>query len=93
MYLLQRLLTLQNFVGKLFELEWKLKNWTAFKNEYHLLGSKNFQWMQLVDALKTLSKEFAREENTCLNDLSLYIHHVIKKKQVYSLGKLNSKKL
>ena len=32
-----------NFVGKLFDLDGKLKNWTAIKNEYHLLESKSFQ--------------------------------------------------
>ena len=42
-----------NFVGKLFDLEGKLKNWTAIKNKYHLLESKSFQWMQLVDVFMT----------------------------------------
>ena len=38
-----------NFLGQLFDLEGKLKKWTAIKNEYHLLESK----MQLVDTLET----------------------------------------
>ena len=32
-----------NFTGQLFDLKGKLKNWTAIKNEYHLLESKSFQ--------------------------------------------------
>ena len=44
MYLLQRFFKKGlNFVGQLFDLEGKLKNWTANKNEYHLLDSKRFQ--------------------------------------------------
>ena len=42
-----------NFVGQLFDLGGKLKNWRTIKNEYHLLKFKSFQWGQLVDALKT----------------------------------------
>ena len=41
-----------NFVRKLFDLEGKLKKWTTAKNEYHLLESKGFRWMQLVDTLE-----------------------------------------
>ena len=81
-----------DFVGQLFALEGKLKGGIAIKNECHLLESKSFQWMQLVDAFETSWKQSIREQNTNLNSLSLYDHH-LKKKQVYSLGKLNSKEL
>ena len=53
-----------NFVGQLFDLEGELKNWAAINNEYHLLESKSFQWMQLIDALKTPWKQSIREQNT-----------------------------
>ena len=44
MYLLQRFFKKGlDFVEQLFDLERKLKNWTAVKNEYHLLESKSFQ--------------------------------------------------
>ena len=66
---------------------------TTAKNENHLLGSKSFQWMQLVDALETSWKQSKREQNTNINSLSLYQHHLIKKKKVCFLGKLNSKEL
>ena len=93
MYLLQRFFEKGlNFEGQLFDLEGKLKNWTAIKNVYHLLESKSFQWMQLVAALNTIWKHSISEQNTNLNGLSLYDQHLIKK-QVYSLGKLNSKGL
>ena len=76
MYLPQRFLKKGlNFVGQLCDLEGKLKNWTVIRNEYHLLESKNFRWMQLVDALKTPWKQSIREQNTNLNGLSLYDHH------------------
>ena len=32
-----------NFVGQLFGLGGKLKNWRTIKNEYHLLKFKSFQ--------------------------------------------------
>ena len=66
-----------NFVGQLFGFEEKLKNWTTIKNEYHLLESKSFQWVQLVDTLKRPWKQSIREQNTNLNCLSLYDHHLI----------------
>ena len=48
----------------------------------------------MVDTLETSWRQSIREQNTYLNSLSLYDHHLIeKKKQVYSRGKLNSKKL
>ena len=49
--------------------------------------------MQLVDALKTPWKQSIREQNTNLNGLSLYDHHLIKNNQVYPPGKLNSKEI
>ena len=58
-----------------------------------IVESKSFQWMQLVDALKKPWKQSIREQNTNLNSGSIYGHHLIKKSQVYSLGKLNSKEL
>ena len=82
-----------NFVGQLFDLEGKLINWTAIKNEYHLLESKSFHWMQVVDVLQAPRKQSIIEQNTKLNGFGLFDHHLIKKKQVYSLGKLSSKKL
>ena len=63
----------------------KLRNWTAIKNQYHLLDSKCFQWMQMVDALNTPWKQSITEQNT--NNLSLHDHYFIKK-TVYSPGKL-----
>ena len=49
--------------------------------------------MHLVDALETTWKQSIKKQNTNLNSLSLYDHHLIEKKQVYSFGKLNSKEL
>ena len=63
----------------------KLRNWTTIKNQYHLLDSKCFQWMQMVDALNTPWKQFIREQNT--NNLSLHDDYFIKK-TVYSLVNL-----
>lgn len=34
-----------------FDLDEKLENWLAIKSEHHLLKSKSFQWIQLIDAL------------------------------------------
>ena len=67
-----------NFVGQLFDFEGKLKNRTI-KNEHDLLESKSFQWVQLVDALKTPYEQSIREQNTISNGLSLYNHQLIKK--------------
>ena len=49
--------------------------------------------MQLVNPLKTPSRQFIREQNTNSNSLALYDHHFVKKKQVYSFAKFNSKEL
>ena len=53
-----------NFVGQLFDFERKLKSWTAIKNEHHLIESKSFHCMQLVDALETPWKRSTRGQNT-----------------------------
>ena len=80
-----------HFVGQLFDLERKLKNWTSIKNKYHLLESKGFQWEKLVDASKTPSKQSIREQNTNLNVLSLYDHRLIKKTKYILLVNLIGK--
>ena len=49
--------------------------------------------MQMVDALGTTWRQSIREQNTNLNSLSLYDHHLINKNQIHSLGKLDSKEL
>ena len=49
--------------------------------------------MKLVDAFQKSWKKSITEQNTNLNSLSLFAHHLIKKHQVYSLGKRNSKEL
>ena len=42
-------------------LEGTLKNWTAIKNEYHLLETTSYKWVQLVDGLKTPWKQSIRK--------------------------------
>ena len=46
-----------NYVEQLFDLEGNLKNWTTIKNEDHLLESKSFHCVQLVDAWKQSLRE------------------------------------
>ena len=53
--------TFSNLAEQLFDLEWKLKNWTTVKKEYHLLESQSMQWMQLVNALDTPWPQSMRE--------------------------------
>ena len=65
-------------LGQLLYLDGKLKNWTSIKNQYDLLESKSFQWMQLVDALDTSWKQFIREQSTNLNKIGLSDYHRIK---------------
>ena len=42
-----------NFVGNLFESSGKIEPWVKIKGDLHLLESKNFQLMQLMNALGT----------------------------------------
>ena len=69
-----------NLVKQLFGLEGKLKNWKSIKNEYHLLESKIFHWMQSVDALETRWKQSTREQNTNLNSLIIFDHYLTENK-------------
>ena len=48
--------------------------------------------MQLVDALKAPWKQSIREQNTNLNGLSLYNHHLIEKTKFGLLVKLIARK-
>ena len=51
-----------NFVGNLFESSGNIKLWVEIKDDFHLLESEKFQWMQLVNALGTSWKTSIKEE-------------------------------
>ena len=82
-----------NFVGELFETDGKIKPWEKIKTLYNLPNNMEFCWMQIVHALPKSWKKEILENKGNSNNLVIYDHHLIKKSQVYSLNRLDSKEL
>ena len=82
-----------NYVGQFFENDGKTKMWEKLRTEYNLPSSKKFVWMQIINALPKSWKETFLTNEGNLNNLVIHDHHLLKKNQIYSLNKLNSKEL
>ena len=82
-----------NDVGQLFDTNGAMKPWSVFKSEFSLSKNSHFYWIQLNNAIPKAWKEnFYRGDKT-FHDLAFRGHDIIKKYQIYSLSKCNSKEL
>ena len=79
-----------NFVGKLFDSDGKLHCWEFLKEKYLLSQNMEFKWFQLIHTLPREWKEAISIHNGSLENLLIHDHHLIKKKQILCLTKLNS---
>jgi len=82
-----------NFVGQLFEDNGTLKSWERIKEEHCLSDNKKFFWMQLIDAIPKAWKTAISNDKGNAKNLTIYDHHIIKRNQVVSIIKLDSKEL
>ena len=82
-----------NHVGQLFNENSMTKAWSGIKIQFDLSNKEHYFWIQLINAVPKSWKEELRRSNRISNALSMYNHHLIKRKQIYSLDKFNSKEL
>ena len=82
-----------NHVRQLFDTDGAMKLWSVLKSEFSSSTNSNFYWIQLNNAIPKAWKENLYKGDKNFHDLTFSGHHIIKKCQVYSLTKCNSKEL
>ena len=68
-----------------------MKTWSVFKSEFSLSKNSHYYWIQLDNAIPKAWKENLHKGDK--NFHALTFSHIIKKYQIYSLSKCNSKEL
>ena len=81
-----------NHARQLFNEKGMTKAWLDIKTQFNLSNKQHYFWIQLINAIPKSWKEELRRSNRS-NALSMYDHQLIKKNQIYSLHKCNSKEL
>ena len=69
------------------------KAWLDIKTQFNLSNKQHYLWIQLINAIPKSWEEELRRSNRISDGLSVYDHHLIKRNQIYSLDKCNSKEL
>ena len=82
-----------NHVGQLFHYNGAIKPWSVFKSEYSLSENSHFYWTELNDAIPKAWKQNLYKGDKNFHNLTFSGHRIIKKYQIYSLTKCNSKEL
>ena len=82
-----------NHARQLFNEKDMTKAWLDIKTQFNLSNKQHYFWIQLINAIPKSWKEELRRSNHISDALSVYDHHMIKKNQIYSLDKCNSKEL
>ena len=82
-----------NHVGQIVDNNGAMKPWSVFKSEFSLSKIGHFFWTQLYNDIPKAWKENLYKEDKNFHDLTFSGHHIIKKYQIYSLSKCNSKEL
>ena len=82
-----------NHVGQLFDTDGAMKPWSVFKSEFSLSKNSHFYWIQLNNAIPKAWKENLYKGDKNFNDFTFSRHHIVKKYQICSLSKCNSKEL
>ena len=82
-----------NHVGQLFHNNDAMKPWSVFKSEYSLSENSHFYWIELNDAIPKAWKQNPYKGDKNFHNLTFSGHRIIKKYQIYSLTKCNSKEL
>ena len=67
-----------NFVTNLFESGGNIKPWFKSIEDFQLLKSEKFRWLQLIYALGTSWKILIKKEKENLITQSIYDHHLTK---------------
>ena len=70
-----------------------MKPWSVFKSEFIWSENSHFYWIELNNVIPKVWKENLYKGDEGLDDITSSGHHIIKKFQIYSLSKCNSKEL
>ena len=82
-----------NHVEQLFNENGMTKAWLDIKKQFNLSSKQHYFWIQLINAIPKSWKEELRRSNRISDALSVNDHHLVKRNQIYSLDKCNSKEL
>ena len=82
-----------NHLGQRFDKNGIKKVWLDIKPQFILSNKQHYFWIQLINAIPKSWKEELRRSNRVSNTLSVYDHYLIKRNQIYSLDRCNSKEL
>ena len=82
-----------NFLSQYLNSAAKLKSWEIFKEEYNLTEACRFQWLQIIHSIPKQWKERIASFDGNFESLLIKDHNLIKKHQVYSITRLDSKEL
>ena len=80
-----------NFIGQLFNENGNIKPWEDIKIEFHLKDTQKIYWLQIIDALPKSWKDAILKDKGNAKNLVIFDHHIVRKSQICSLNKLNSK--
>ena len=69
------------------------KAWLDIKTQFNFNNKQHYFRIQLINSIPKSSKEELRRSNRISDVLSVYDYHLIKRNQIYSLEKCNSKEL
>ena len=61
------------------------------KTEFHLKDTHKIYWLQIIDALPKSWKDAILKDKGNAKNLVIFDHHIVRKSQICSLNKLNSK--
>ena len=82
-----------NHVGQLFYNNGAMKPWSVFKSEYSLSENSHLYCIELNDTILKAWKQNLYNGDKSFYNLTFSGHRIIKKYQIYSLTKCNSKEL
>ena len=69
-----------NHVGQLFNENSMAEVWVDIKTQFNLSNKQHYFWIQLINAIEKSLKEELHRSNHISDALSMYDHHLIKKK-------------
>ena len=78
---------------QLFDTNGAMKPWSVIKSEFIWSENSHFYWIELNNVIPKVWKENLYKGDEGLHDITSSGHHIIKKCQIYSLSKCNSKEL
>ena len=77
-----------NFLDNLLDGSGNFKSWNELKTEFNLAGNLYFSWMQPINSMPLNWRNIIKNNCSSTNVLLLN-HHLVKKNNLISLGKLH----